>query len=200
MIEYDPILIQEIRSGNLKSFELVFKGFYPRLCAYAYSFVKDKDVASDLVKDIFIKWWESRSLINIQSSISGYLYKSVHNSCINYHNRELKKHITRNESELNTPLSEINYPVSDNYPVEKLITEEIETALKLAINNLPDQCREIFIMSRVEQLSHAEIAAKLNISSNTVKVQMYRALSKIREDLKDYLPVLFLIGYKYFSE
>jgi RNA polymerase sigma-70 factor, ECF subfamily len=200
MIEYDPVLIHEIRNGNLKSFELVFKGFYPRLCTYAHSFVKDNDIASDLVKDIFIKWWESRSTVEIHSSVSGYLYKSVHNSCINYHNRELKKHITRNESELNSSLSDIYYPSSDNYPVEKLITEEIEKALKAAIDKLPDQCREIFIMSRIEQLSHAEIADKLNISTNTVKVHIYRALDKIRKDLKDYLPFLLLLGSNYFSE
>lgn len=198
MKEFDPILIQEIKNGNLKSFELVFKGFYSRLCAYAYGLVKDKDVASDLVKDFFVKWWENRDHFEIQTSLTGYLYKSVYHSCLNYRSRELKKHITSNESDLNVLLTDLNFSESDNYPMDKLITDEIEVILHRTIQNLPEQCREIFIMSRMEQLSHAEIATKLNIAPNTVKVQIYKVLLRLKEELKDYLTILLILLNSYF--
>lgn len=189
----DTALLEEIRNGNLKSFELVFKGYYSRLCKYAYSMVKDYEVSSDLVKDTFINWWENRSRVIINTTISGYVYKSVHNNCINYLTRTLTKQKATNESDLVIPLSELPFPLSDDYPLANILAQELEGALDKAIKALPDQCREVFILSRMEQLSHDEIAQKLNISANTVKVHIYRALIKLKEELKEFLPLIIIL-------
>lgn len=189
----DTALLEEIRNGNLKSFEIVFKGYYSRLCKYAYSMVKDYEVSSDLVKDTFINWWENHKRVMIITNISGYLYKSVHNNCINYLTRTHTKQITTNESDLTIPLSELAFPVSGDYPLANLLTLELEGALDTAIKTLPEQCREVFILSRMEQLSHDEIAQKLNISANTVKVHIYRALIKLKEELKEFLPIIIIL-------
>jgi RNA polymerase sigma-70 factor, ECF subfamily len=188
----DTTLLEEIRQGNLKSFELVFKGYYSRLCKYAYSILKNEEAASDQVKDIFIHWWEDRSRVMVTESLSGYLYKSVHNKCINYLSRTLAKQRDICESDLAMPIAELTGPLSVDYPMANLLAMELEDALDKAIQKLPDQCREIFILSRIEQLSHEEIAQKLNISPNTVKVHIYRALIKLKEELKEYLPLFFL--------
>jgi RNA polymerase sigma-70 factor (ECF subfamily) len=192
MTELEKNLIDNIKSGDLKSFELVFKSYYPRLCKYANSWVHDYDSSADIVKDVFIKWWEKHTETDISSSVSAYLYKSVHNGCVNYIHRVLKNKVLVNESDLSQSLNELNNQFSSDYPLANLTAQELRTALEKSIGSLPDQCREIFILSRVEQKSHLEIASKLQISPNTVKVQIYRALIKLREDLKEYLTVLLI--------
>ena len=192
MTDLEKTLLDDIRTGNIKSFELVFKSYYPRLCKYAKSMVHDYDASSDIVKDVFIHWWENYDRIIIKYAITGYLYKSVHNNCINYIKRELQRDFILNESDLSNSLNETTTPLSSDYPLADLGFKELQEALDQAIGLLPDQCRTIFIMSRVEQKTHAEIATALGISQNTVKVQIYRALIKLKEDLKEYLPLLIL--------
>ncbi len=193
MTEIEKTLLEDIKNGDVKSFELVFKSYYSRLCKYAKSMVHDYDASADIVKDVFIRWWANNRNTSVNTSISGYLYAGVHNGCINYTLRTLKNNRTVYESELAMPLSEIFSLVSSDYPTANLGVQELQDAIEKAIAKLPDQCREIFILSRVENKSHAEIAEKLGISSNTVKVQIYRALLKLKQDLKEYLPLLFLL-------
>lgn len=198
MTDLEKALLEEIKNGDVKSFELVFKSYYTRLCKYAKSMVNDYDVSSDLVKDIFVYWWNNRDRIIVNTTVSGYLYKSVHNSCINHITRVVKNKLTY-ESDLAKSLGELMTPVSFDSPLMILGMQELHKAIEQSVNSLPDQCRTIFILSRVEQKAHAEIAEELGISPNTVKVQIYRALLKLKEDLKDYLPILvFLFGQQIF--
>lgn len=193
MTDLEITLLDEIKNGNVKSFELVFKSYYPRLCKYAKSMIHDYDASSDIVKDVFIKWWEKSNSITVNTAISAYLYKSVHNSCINYIQRVLKNKVIFYESDLADSSNELISPASYDYQLAKLGTQELYTAIEQSINKLPDHCREIFILSRIKQKSHAEISNQLGISPNTVKVQIYRALLKLKKDLKDYLPILIIL-------
>jgi RNA polymerase sigma-70 factor, ECF subfamily len=188
MTDLDQSLLSEIKNGGLKSFEIVFNTYYARLCKYAFGIVRNYDISADIVKDTFIKWWENRANYIINTSLSGFLFKSVRNSCLNYIQREKKN--TSNESELGVLLADLLQPVSEDYPFANLAVRELEEAIEKAVSNLPAQCREIFLLSRQEQLSHNEIAKKLNIASNTVKVQIYRALLKLKEELKEFLAVV----------
>lgn len=185
-------LIKSVYKGNKKGFEILFRTYYKRLCAYAVSFVSQNDLAEDIVTDVFLKLWEKRETLNIPESVSSYLFQSVKNSCINYLNREKNRKNTISENEINLLNLKIKYPVSDKYPLTDLIGQELEEKIRTEIEKLPEQCREIFYLSRFEELSHKEIAEKLGISENTVKVQIYRALIKLRAGLKDYLPILIL--------
>ncbi|HBL74644.1 MAG TPA: RNA polymerase sigma-70 factor [Prolixibacteraceae bacterium] len=185
-------LLRSVVKGNKKGFEILFRTYYKRLCAYAVSFVSQNDLAEDIVTDVFLKLWEKRETLNIPESVSSYLFQSVKNSCINYLNREKNRKNTISENEINLLNLKIKYPVSDKYPLTDLIGQELEEKIRTEIEKLPEQCREIFYLSRFEELSHKEIAEKLGISENTVKVQIYRALIKLRTGLKDYLPILIL--------
>jgi RNA polymerase sigma-70 factor, ECF subfamily len=191
MTDLDQSLLNEIKKGDLKSFEIVFNAYYARLCKYAFSIVKNYETSSDIVKDTFIKWWENRVNYNINTSLSGFLFKSVHNGCLNYVQREMYKRNTTSESDLGILLSDLFLPVPTENPYENLTLQELEKAIEKSVNNLPGQCREIFILSRQEQVSHSDIAKKLEISVNTVKVQIYRALLRLKKELKEYLPLLF---------
>jgi len=194
MTELEQQLIDSIKHGDVKSFELVFKSFYCRLCHYASHYVRNKTITEDLVKDTFIKIWENRKSIVINSSLSGYLYRSVHNNCVNYITRNKHPNILY-DSDLQDMPVELTHPVSSDYPIANLIAQELEEKLKKSLQTLPDQCREIFILSRVDNLSHEEIAKNKNISINTVKVQIYRALMKLRIDLKEYLPAFIIFFF-----
>lgn len=169
-----------------------FRTYYKRLCAYAVSFVSQNDIAEDIVIDVFLKLWEKRGSVNITKSVSSYLFKSVKNACINFLNREKSRKLTISENEVNLLNLKMKYTISDKYPLTELIGHELEEKIKMEVDKLPDQCREIFYLSRFEELSHKEIADKLGISKNTVKVQIYRALLKLRKGLKDYLPMIIL--------
>ena len=185
-------LLSSVIKGNKKSFEILFGTYYKRLCSYAASFVSQNDLAEDIVTDVFLRMWEKRETINVHHSISSYLFQSVKNSCINFLQREKNRKYTVSENEVALLELKMKYPISDNYPLTDLLGQELEEKIKNEIEKLPKQCRDIFYLSRFEELSHKEIAEKLKISENTVKVQIYRALTKMRKGLKDYLPLIIL--------
>jgi len=178
----DHELLRLVKSGDEEFFGVLFRLYYSRLCTYAATFVKVHDIAEEIVQETFIKFWENREDIRIDYSFKSYIFRSVHNNCINY----LKKtEVIHRQSELmageiiyhnNVALHNFNPEI-----IDQLISEELEARLNTALNDLPPQARKIFILSRFEQLSYSEIADSLEISVNTVKTQMKRTLSKLRE-------------------
>ena len=184
-------IIESLKKGNQKSFELVFKTYYPRLCIYAYDYTKQLETAEDLVKDFFLSFWNNREKLEIKTSLSGYLFRSVHNQCLNYLQREKKKKNEVISDNLYLIELKLKQPLTTDYPIGNLLAKETENQILAVIENLPEQCREIFKLSRFDDLSHKKIAERLNISENTVKVQIYRALKKIKE------AILLIIAFFY---
>jgi RNA polymerase sigma-70 factor (ECF subfamily) len=191
----EKTLVDSLKKGNHKSFELVFKTYYSRLCTYAFDYTKQLETAEDIVKDFFLDFWQNREKITIKTSMSGYLFRSVHNACINYLEREKRKNKTLLVEDITVVELKIRQPLSPDYPVGNILAKELEEQINLQIEKLPPQCREIFILSRFEGLSHKKISEKLNISENTVKVQIFRALKKIKEAL----PHLFILLFSFFK-
>lgn len=185
-------LLRSIQRGSKKGFEVLFRTYYKRLCGYASSFVSQNEVAEDIVAEIFLRLWERRDTIIVTNSIPSYLFQSVKNSCINYLTREKSHKQMISENEINLLNIKIQYQLSDKYPLSDIIGHELEEKIKNEIEKLPEQCSQIFYLSRFEELSHRQIAEKLGISENTVKVQIYRALIKLRKGLKDYLPIIIV--------
>lgn len=169
-------IIDGIRNGKQECFQYVFNAYYENLCRYAFTILRDMDEAEDVVQSIFAKLWEKREDIQITRTVQAYLYKAVHNHCINQlEHREIKqKHaaFTLQDGAVDKQLPEV-------FP------EELENSIKAAINQLPEQCRIIFKMSRYDEMRYAEIAAKLNISVNTVENQVSKALRLLRAQFND---------------
>ena len=184
----ERILFTRIREGDEDSYEILFNHYYPRLCTYASVFVKYPDVAEEIVQETFIRIWEKRSMISIRTTFKAYLYRSVHNNCINY--IKSKKHLSEKDELFRIEISkqsELNAKNPDTGVLDKLISEELTTEFRRALESLPPQCLEVFMMCRNEKLSYSEIAIKLGVSVNTVKTQMKRALSKLNDCLGRYL-------------
>jgi len=178
-------LIESIKSGDKKAFEFLFSKYYSNMWKYATSLVRNDAAGEDLVMDVFIRLWETAPGIDFRTSLAGYLCQCVHNHCINYLTRHKKRFPGLSQETLKILERTIPANGADN-PDDKLCFAELSNKIEAAIDKLPEECRKIFNMSRFEEYSHEEIAEKLGISQNTVKVQVYRALQKLREIIRDY--------------
>lgn len=173
-------IIQGISAGNRETFNLAFRVFYPKLLAYALDILKNQEPAREIVQELFIKLWEQRNTFQITTSLSSYLFKSVYHSCLNYIRNERKlqlQHVSLDQSGYLENFISTEFP---KWMETETVWEELELKLKQAIDELPDQCREIFLLCRRDNLSYPEIAHKLNISISTVKTQMGRAMAKLK--------------------
>lgn len=176
-------LIQGLQNGSEAAFEAIFKGYYVRLCNFAYSLLEDKDESEEVVQSTFLTIWEKHDCIDIQISLKSYLYRAVHNTCLNR-----IKHVKVKSA--HHDFAKSNEQVFDNDASENLISKELEHQIEVAINALPPKCAMVFRLSRFENLSYAEIAEQMDISIKTVENQMIKALRILRVELKDYLPAL----------
>lgn len=179
-----------IKEGNQIAFEMIFKTYYKPLCHYAHSFLNDKNEAEEVVQTTFIKIWEKKNELSVQSSLKAYLYSMVRNGCLNVIKHEKVKQLHAKwhmqETERSRDLVE-----------EKVLSNDLESKIYLAMKALPEQCRLVFQLSRFEELKYQEIADQLQISVKTVENQMGKALKIMRVQLKEYLPlyVLFLNNF-----
>ncbi len=177
--------MEGLRAGDSKSFDLLFDHYYDKLCNYVASIIRDNDIAEDIVQDLFANLWVNRKKNTVKSSFSSYLFRSAYNASLDY----LKQ--------LNVK-SRYQAGILEQLPSfhDSMEFMELLEALEESIEQLPEQCRAIFKLSRFESLKYREIAQKLSVSENTVDTQIRRALKKLREDFKDYLisAVAFIVA------
>lgn len=187
---------QAIARGDKKAFEQLFREWYAPLCIYAESIVHDRDLAEDLVQGIFCALWEKRESMVVRESLKSYLYRSVYHAALNSlkHDKVKLAFLEFLQKQGIGGENNIEYLMNTENQ-EKMIGE-----LKRAIGLLPDQCREIFMLSRFEGKKSQEIAMDLNLSLRTVEAQLYRAMKRLREELahlKNSTLLLFILaGYK----
>lgn len=174
----DNELFLEIRQGNKKSFETLFKAYYAPLCAFSRKYVKDPDDCEEIVQGFFLKIWDKREELEINLSVRNYLFSSIRNRCLNHIKHEKIKQEYNAEILSNTD----NRIDSANFIMEVDLVKKIDRSIAA----LPDRRREIFILSREQGLKYREIADQLGISIKTVETQMGQALKELRENLKEY--------------
>jgi len=172
----DTEITGRIRNGDKGQFELLFRSSYVSLVRYAKTLIKDHDTAEEIVQDLFFRLWQDREKLNIESSLNGYLFRSVHNKCLHYieHLRVVERHA-----------EEIAYQQTDTQesPSDILNYKELQEKIAKILERLPDRCGKIFTMSRFEGLKYNEIAEKLSVSIKTVEANMGRALKEFRKEL-----------------
>lgn len=181
----DQQALDALRQGDERVFEVIFREHYPALCGYAHSFLKDTDDAEEEVQAMFLSIWEKRQTLVITSSLKAYLYRAVHNRCLN----RLKHLSIRDEHRQHTLYTADQRAPS---PVDDLAGQELAERIDAAIRQLPEQCRRIFVMSRFDELRYQEIADRLTLSVKTVENQIGKALRLLRDELGEFLPLLWL--------
>ena len=172
--------------GDITAFEMLFRTYYQPLCNYAFTFLRDREDAEEIVQSTFILVWEKRDALAIRTSVKPYLYAMVRNACLNVIKHEKIKQ--------KYAVEEIALADRSHQAVEQTVaSNELEYRIKLAMEELPEQCRLVFKLSRFEELKYHEIADQLKISVKTVENHMGKALRIMREQLKDYLPLVIVL-------
>jgi RNA polymerase sigma-70 factor, ECF subfamily len=167
---------------NLHAFEQLFKSLFKPLCAFAIRYVGDTDEAKNVVHEVFIGLWEKYETLPPDTNYKSYLYTSARNRCLNYI-RDKKKHLTLDQL-AEHPATELE---------TALEATELENKIDRAVESLPEKCRMVFEMNRMEGLKYAQIAEKMQISIKTVEAQMSKALGILREQLKGFLIIIFFL-------
>lgn len=176
----DQSLAESIRNSNQGVFELVFNYYYSGLVVYADQIIKNMAVSEDIVQSVFMKLWETREVIEIRSFRS-YFIQCVKNRCIDHiRSQQVKQRVDNRIPET------INLVMEEDLWTKNELNELLENS----IESLPPRCREIFKMSRFENLKIAEIADQLNISRRTVETQISNALKILRVKLADYIGIM----------
>ena len=171
------------------SFEQVFKTHFKNLHAYACTITREEAAAEEVVQQVFVKLWERSEGLSISGSVPAYLYRAVYNESLNYLKHQKVRsaygqhvvHSMKNETE---------------HAGKSLQLKELENRLAEAMNDLPEQCRTIFQLSRFEELRYREIADRLGLSIKTVENQMGKALKILRVKLVDFLPLTIFSLYQ----
>lgn len=176
-------LIQKIRAGDTLAFEQLFHTYCQALIRFACRFVRDVQVAENIVQDVFVRIWHNRAKLNPDSNIKAYLYKAIKNQTL--------QHLRHLKIEIRTEYMH-NPGNPHNNPEKPLEEQQIAKAVYEAIAELPPHRRLIFTLSKYDHYTYAEIAEIQNISIKTVETQMGRALRFLRKRLAHLTTMLML--------
>lgn len=175
-------ILESIKKGDEKAFEILFKTLYAPLCQFSCSFLKDMDESESLVQEVFVSFWDRRNSLSINSSPKSYLFQMVRNHSLN-----VLKH---REHVLEYERSESIESDTNNRDYNGTEQREFEALVSIAIAEMPEQRRRVFKMSRFEGLKYQEIAEKLELSVKTVENHMGAALKHLRKELAPYFPLI----------
>lgn len=167
---------------------LLFRLYYNPLCSYAVRFVYSKEIAADLVSELFYAFWKNRSYEAVKTSYRAYLFKSIQNRSFNYLASELKN----TDSFEQLPHYDV---ASTERPEALMYFEELASRIDSIVDQLPPQCQKVFLLNRFENKKIQEIATEMNLSSRTVEGHISRALSALRQGLKDHWTWLAAIPF-----
>lgn len=178
--------------GDIDSFKYFFDKYYNDLCNFVNIYLHDKILAEEIVQDIFVYLWGNKENLRINTSVKAYLFTASKLKSLN----QLRD--SRNQKRIIDQLGKSTAPDAVDFDDSFIDTEEFRKILDAAIEQLPPKCKEIFLLSKKEELSNKEIAEQLGISVKTVENQMTVALKKLREYLLPYRGKIFLIFLYYF--
>lgn len=173
-------LWERLRAGSRSAFDAIFRLWYPRLVATAQAIVGERAVAEELAQDVMLELWRRRTTLTLETTLAAYLHRSARNRALNYVRHERVTRLA--EPELSAAAAS---PRGADHEVR---SAELEAAVREAVASLPERCREVFELSRVQGLRYSEIAGAMGISVKTVEAQMAKALRVLRERLAAWLP------------
>lgn len=182
----DEELVRLLRDNDERAFKLIFERYYRPLTLFALKYTDDVEEAKEIAQEFFIRFWSRRAEIDIRFSLKTYLYRGIRNACLNF--LESSKVAQQRLQDYQNPV------FSNDNALEKMLVAEQEELLMQAVDRLPEKCRQIFFMSRMEKLSNQAVADKLQISVKTVEGQITIALKRLRDLL---ISVLIAILFSY---
>jgi len=182
----DIQLLTDLRSDNFSAFNTIYAQYSKPLYIYLLHKLKDPEVCNDVLQDIFVSFWENRAQLNIEISIKAYLYQAARYKIIDLYRLDVK--YQKYLAELAEFMTIDEAVITDRIDNRKKLQE-----IELAVNKLPEKMREIFILSRYEHQTTRDIASKTNLSPQTVKNQLSKALRILRVNYMSVDVVLFFL-------
>ena len=186
-----------MRADDEQGINMLFADYFVPLCHVAHRIVHNSDAAKDIVQDVFVRLWTHRSKLTISTSLMGYLRQSVVNAGIDHQRRAYEqKKVSLNKHDA---LENAAVSLTVDGTAERIEGDELKKQVNYAVDQLPDRCRLIFVLSRHEGLTYKQIAQKLEISPKTVENQMTKAFKLLRKSLAAVLSIgMLLIYYLFF--
>ena len=184
-IDSDNKLLQEMQADNMLAFDILYKRYHKRLFHFANSILKSEADAENIVQEVFVRLWENRHKIE---KVRPFLFSVAYNTTISLIRKKIK------DQKFIDHLK--NLPESWEQPVNiDLEYQELREKVETIVSDLPDRQREVYLLSRKDGMSYAQIAEKLNISVNTVENHLVRALKVLRKELGNYSILGILFSY-----
>jgi RNA polymerase sigma-70 factor (ECF subfamily) len=178
----DALTLIKIREGDIKTFEQVFRLYYPSLCLYAGGITGREDAAEEIVQELFYTLWKNRESLQIVYSLKTYLYGAVRKQSIKYfeHNNVREHHrqyVLSTETEMSTSAN----------PQKLIEYQELEEVISRTLKKLPDRRCRIFNMHHTDGLRYKEIAEELSLSLKTIEAEMTKTYRTLREEIEKYM-------------
>ncbi|MFH1940700.1 MAG: RNA polymerase sigma-70 factor [bacterium] len=167
----DAELVRAIRSADAAAFKALYFRYYDALYRFLWQRTHSADLAKDFLQEVYTRLWQNRRNLDPAKSIKAYLYRIANNLVIDYIRKNAYK---------KSYLTKLSHR-SRSFSEESI---EVETSIHIALNNLPEKLRTVFMLSRYEGLTYSEIAEACHISVKTVESRMSRALLRLREELQ----------------
>jgi len=183
-VNNEPVLVQQLRDGSKQAFNCIYLHYYKRLCAFALQYIPFAE-CEEVVQEVMVWLWENREMIAPDTSMKSFLFAAVKYKCINKNtHRQIRNRV------LESLHKKYNHLFDDPNFYEE---QELIGLLHKTLLNLPEEYREAFSLNRFENLTYKEIAERMGVSSKTVAYRISQTLKVLREELKDYLPLLFFL-------
>ena len=178
-----------------KNFSKVYIVYFPKMVRFAQEYVISEEDAENIVQDLFMYLWERREMLESVSNLNAFLFTLIKNRCVDYYRSSSRTNAKKTFllSDIEERELHLKMEALQQFDTNIFSENEIEELLEKAIGKLPEKCRQVFVMSRMDGLKHDEIAKELNISVNTVQNHISSAIRKLSIELKDYLPLFVFI-------
>ncbi|GBU07589.1 DNA-directed RNA polymerase sigma-70 factor [Bacteroidales bacterium] len=176
-------------------YERVYINYFAKLKRFAKEYVISEAEAENIVHDVFLELWEKKEALNFPINLVAFLFTAIKNRSMDYLKHEmLVRQTSKYLKEEQNMILQMKFESLEAFDQNIADENALEALIQKAIDTLPEKCKEIFVMSKIEGKKHKEIALELNISINTIESQMGLAYKKLRVELKDYLPLLFFLS------
>lgn len=180
----DLFVLKQIKEGDIKAFENLFRLYYSPLCLYAASITGQTDVAEEIVQELFYVCWKERANLQLFLSVKSYLYGAVRNRSLQY-----LEHMEVRHKHWETVRADASQHTSAT-PLEQLEYKELQQLIDRTLRQLPERRSRIFRMHRLEGMKYAEIATALSLSVKTVEAEMTKALQMLRKEIEHYIRIV----------
>lgn len=195
MLKKEDILFKKVQQDDMSAFEQIYKYYHPKMFIYSKKFINDDETAKDILQELFLDVWSKRKELSVDISFNAFVFRMLHNRCIDYLRSQIIKDNFASISSLRLAEIKHQYYQFEEDPFPTIFMSEINDIVKKVTDILPQQTREIFDMSRNKGLKSCEIADKMNLSVRTVEKHIYQTLKELKKHLADYTGMLSAITF-----